>query len=204
MKAVSGTVMRGLDRRTIAEAKISGEQLMERAGMLAAEGILKWLSETGLNANSPKIVLLAGKGNNGGDAFVAARLFDVAGYELSLHCTAPESELSGDALAMFRRMPASIQDKISYSLVPDDLSDPYTVIADGLLGTGFHGSLRSPYKEWCALVNQSGHPVAALDISSGLDADSGEADPDAVIADITFTMAAPKRGMFSPLVERCP
>jgi len=68
---------------------------------------------------------------------------------------------------------------------------------DGLLGTGFHGALREPYRSWCRLVNASGKAVASLDIPSGLDADSGEADPDAVIADFTFTMAAPKTGMFS-------
>ncbi|MBO4633545.1 MAG: NAD(P)H-hydrate dehydratase, partial [Lentisphaeria bacterium] len=198
MKAVSGTQMRALDRRTIEETDISGEQLMEKAGMLAGSGILKWLSETGLNAQTPKIVILAGKGNNGGDAFVAARLFAAAGYEISLHCTAKEAELCGDALTMFRRMPASIQENISTDLTQADLSDPHIVIVDGLLGTGFHGSLRPPYRKWCSLVNQSGHPVAALDIPSGLDADNGEADLDAVTADITFTMAAPKTGMFSP------
>ncbi|MBO4649278.1 MAG: NAD(P)H-hydrate dehydratase [Lentisphaeria bacterium] len=194
MKAVSGTQMRGLDRRTITEAKISGERLMERAGMLAGSALLKWMTGAGLDAS--EVVLLAGKGNNGGDAFVAARLLAEAGYDVSLHCTAPESELSGDALTMFRRMPASVRDHISSELTPADLT-PNTVVADGLLGTGFHGALREPYRTWCRLVNASGCPVAALDIPSGLDADSGEADPDAVVADITFTMAAPKTGMFS-------
>ena len=197
MKAVSGTQMRGLDRRTITETGTSGEILMQRAGRYAAAGILKWLKETGLAQTDPEIVILAGKGNNGGDAFVVAEMLANADYSVSLHCASPESELSGDALTMFRHLPASVRDHLSDTLSAQDLADPLTVIVDGLLGTGFHGSLREPYRTWCRLVNDSGHPVAALDIPSGLDADSGEADPDALVADITFTMATPKTGMFS-------
>ena len=196
MKAVSGTQMRGLDRRTIEETGISGERLMERAGMLAGSALLKWMTAAGLGPAGAEVIFLAGKGNNGGDAFVAARLLADSGYDVSLYCTSSESELSGDALTMFRRLPASVRDHISYELSPADFT-PGTVAVDGLLGTGFHGALREPYRSWCRLVNASGCPVAALDIPSGLDADSGEADPDAVVADITFTMAAPKTGMFS-------
>ena len=198
MKAVSGGQMRFLDRRTVSETETSGEKLMERAGMLAGAGILQWLAETGLGSAGPEIVILAGKGNNGGDAFVAARLLADAGYDVSLHCPAHESELSGDVLTMFRRMPASVRDNLSHDLTPADLAAPHAVIVDGLFGTGFHGPLRDPYKKWCALVNRSGHPVAALDMPSGLDSDLGTADPDAIAADISFTMAAPKIGMFSP------
>jgi len=197
MKAVSGTQMRGLDRRTIEETGVSGERLMERAGMLAGDALLKWMAGAGFDNAVSEVVFLAGKGNNGGDAFVAARLLADAGYDVSLHCTVPESELSGDALSMFRRLPASVREQISYDLTPADLSRSHLILVDGLLGTGFHGALCEPYRTWCRLVNASGRPVAALDIPSGLDADSGEADPDAIVADITFTMATPKTGMFS-------
>ena len=197
MKAVSGTQMRGLDRRTIEERGISGERLMQIAGLRAGAGILKQVVADIPGEAAPEFRILAGKGNNGGDAFVVAEMLANADYSVSLHCTAQESELSGDALTMFRRLPASVRDHISYGLTPADLANPDTVVVDGLLGTGFHGSLREPYRSWCRIVNASGRPVAALDIPSGLDADSGEADPEAVTADITFTMAAPKTGMFS-------
>ena len=197
MKAVSGTQMRGLDRRTITETGISGERLMKIAGLRAAAGILENFAADIPGEAAPKFCILAGKGNNGGDAFVVAEMLANADYSVSLHCAAPGSDLSGDALTMFRHLPASVRDHISGTLTEQDLADPLTVIVDGLLGTGFHGRLREPYRAWCRLVNASGKPVAALDIPSGLDADSGEADPDAVTADITFTMAAPKTGMFS-------
>ena len=197
MKAVSGKQMRGLDRRTIDEAGISGERLMKIAGLRAASGILEHFASGLPGEAAPKFCILAGKGNNGGDAFVVAGMLADADCEVSLHCAAPGSELSGDALTMFEHLPASVRDHISDTLTPQDLAEPGTVIVDGLLGTGFHGSLREPFRTWCRLANASGRPVAALDIPSGLDADSGEADPDAITADITFTMAAPKTGMFS-------
>ena len=197
MKAVSGIQMRGLDRRTIEETGISGERLMQIAGLRAGAGILKQFVADVPGETAPEFCILAGKGNNGGDAFVVAALLADADYNVTLHCTVPESELSGDALTMFRRLPASVRDHLSYELTPADLANPDTVVVDGLLGTGFHGALREPYRSWCRLVNASGRPVAALDIPSGLDADSGEADPDAMVADVTFTMAAPKTGMFS-------
>ena len=199
MKAVSGTQMRGLDRRTIEETGISGKRLMQIAGLRAGAGILKQFAA---GETAPEFCILAGKGNNGGDAFVVAALLADSDYNVTLHCIVPESELSGDALTMFRRLPATVRDHISYELTPADLANPETVVVDGLLGTGFHGSLREPYRSWCRMVNASGRPVAALDIPSGLDADSGEADPDAVVADVTFTMATPKTGMFSAVGTR--
>ena len=133
MKAVSGTQMRGLDRRTIEETGISGERLMQIAGLRAGAGILKQFAP---GEAAPVFCILAGKGNNGGDAFVVASLLADAGCNVTLHCTVPESELSGDALTMFRRLPASIRDHISYELTPADLENPDTVVVDGLLGTG--------------------------------------------------------------------
>lgn len=203
MKAVSGTQMHELDQRTIRECGISGEHLMNTAGLLAGGIILDWLTETGLGNPMPKIAVLAGKGNNGGDAFVVAKLLSDMGYPVSLHCISHESRLSGDALTMFQRLPMNLRCDVSYSLSKNDLADSRTVVIDGLLGTGFRGSLREPYRAWCAAVNHSGQPVIALDIPSGLDADSGKADPDAVIADLTVTMAAPKTGMFSAAGIHC-
>ena len=172
---------------------------MKKAGALAAAGILKWLDETGLkDSGVSRLVILAGKGCNGGDAFVAAGILADFGYDIQLYCTVPESELSGDVLTMFRHLPPAVRNSLSHDFSPEIFSRPHSVIIDGLLGTGFHGELREPYKTVCAWVNRSGHPVIALDIPSGLDADTGKADPDAVVADITFTMAAPKTGMFSP------
>ncbi len=198
MKAVSGTRMRFLDQRTIREGGIPGERLMRVAGALAAGAVMEYRAAL-LKSDIPagNILILAGKGNNAGDAFVVASMLANTDCQIFLHCAVPESELSGDALTMFKALPEKIKAHISYDLTEDDLDLPYVLIVDGLLGTGFQGELREPIRSWCRLVNRSGHLVASLDIPSGLNADTGEADPDAIVADITFTMGQPKIGMLT-------
>ena len=198
MKAVSGTQMHELDQKTIQEGGIPGTRLMRIAGALAAGGIMEYRAAL-LKAGIPSgnVVILAGKGNNAGDAFVVARMLANSDCRIFLHCAVPENELSGDALTVFQELPDSIRENISYDLIPDHLDLPFALIIDGLLGTGFKGELKEPYRSWCQLVNQSGHPVVSLDIPTGLNADNGEADPDAIVADLTLTMAQPKVGMFS-------
>ena len=151
------------------------------------------------------IIVLAGNGNNAGDAFVVAKLLANLGeYNVFLHCTAKEEELQGDALTMFRELPDKIKGRITWGLQKSDLEIPNVLIVDGLLGTGCHGPLREPFDSWIRIVNESGHPVVSLDIPSGLDADTGEVATDAITADLTLTMALPKRGMLSEEgIRRC-
>ncbi len=203
MKAVSGTQMRFLDQRTIREGGIPGERLMRVAGALAAGAVMEYRAAL-LKSDIPagNVLILAGKGNNAGDAFVVASMLANTDCQIFLHCAVPESELSGDALTMFKALPDKIKARISYSLTEDDLHLPYGLIVDGLLGTGFQGELHEPIRSWCRRINGSGHPVVSLDIPSGLNADTGEADPDAVVADITFTMGQPKTGMLTPAGAR--
>lgn len=206
MKAVSGTVMRSLDRRAIEEAGIPGERLMKIAGALATSAIMEYISKLMKFDVFPRnIIVLAGKGNNAGDAFVVAKLMaNLSEYNVFLHCVAAEEELQGDALAMFKELPDKIKGRITYGLQKSDLEIPNVLIVDGLLGTGFHGELREPFASWIRLVNESGHPVVSLDIPSGLNADTGEISGDAVTADLTVTMALPKAGMLSEEgIRRC-
>ena len=98
MKAVSGTVMRSLDRRAIEEAGIPGERLMRIAGALATSAIMEYISKLMKFDVFPRnIIVLAGKGNNAGDAFVVAKLMaNLSEYNVFLHCVAAEEELQGD------------------------------------------------------------------------------------------------------------
>ena len=201
MKAISGTQMRTLDQRTIAEKGIPGEVLMERAGIAAGKALEKWslsrIAEPGRNVEQIHFVFLAGKGNNGGDAFVAAKFLHEQGYAVSLYCAEAISRIKGDALIHFRRMPRFLQEMASSALIPDSAFAKGNILVDALLGTGFSGSLKEEYAVLCRRINDSGAFVAAMDIPSGLNADTGEADPDAVCAHLTLTMALPKKGMFS-------
>lgn len=200
MKIISGTQMRTLDQRTITEKGIPGELLMERAGILAGKALKKWAlrcqKEFELE-DIPRIIFLAGKGNNGGDAFVAAKFLYEQGMKIFLYCVGDPARIKGDALTHFNRMPSCLQE-MAGTEVPEEIFSPGNILVDSLLGTGFSGSLRTEYAAVCRRINSSGAWVVSMDIPSGLNADSGEADPDAVCAHLTLSMAFPKKGMFSP------
>jgi len=190
MKSVTAAQMRELDRRTI-EAGTPGKVLMERAGKGVVDAMLdRWLEYRG------PILIVAGKGNNGGDAFVVARhLAQRAGTAVTLLLACKKNEIKGDALFHFRKVPKSVKIVSATS----GYFDSARVIVDGLLGTGLSGEVRSPYRELIEQVNRCKRAcVVAIDIPSGLHADTGEPLGVAVRADLTVTMGLPKVGLLKP------
>jgi len=194
MKAISSAQMRALDAAAIA-AGISGATLMERAGAEAAREIAAFVA--GLApGHVRRLVFLAGKGNNGGDAYVAARyLHELVKLPQVIYSVVRLEELSGDALYNARQVPEDIAVHTGAEL-PKDAFRNGDVIVDGLLGTGIKGPLKEPYAAWIAQVNASGQPVVALDLPSGLDGDDGTVATDAIRADLTVTIALPKQGLY--------
>lgn len=194
MKTVTVSQMKELDRRTIEEAGITGEILMERAGAGAGRLILEFIS-TMPPKHVKRFVLLAGKGNNGGDAYVAARfLHEHTNKDVQVYAVCPLDELSGDAGTHAKKLPDGVYRKVCDRLKPEDFFEG-DIIIDGLLGTGIGGPLRPPYDQWISVINSLCLPVVALDIPSGLNGDDGKVEPDAILADLTITMGLPKRGM---------
>ncbi|MBN2643324.1 MAG: NAD(P)H-hydrate dehydratase [Victivallales bacterium] len=194
MKTVSAAEMRELDSRTI-QSGISGEILMERAGTGAVEHILEFAAR--LDARHRKrFVLLAGKGNNGGDAYVCARhLAEKHACEVIVYSVCNCEDLRGDALLNARRIPSDIKIIHKEQLEDKDFLSG-DIIIDGLLGTGFSGTLRAPYNQWIECVNRSRRPVVALDIPSGLDGTTGLAASLAIKADMTVSIGLPKHGLY--------
>lgn len=185
--------MRRLDVRTIA-AGITGAELMKGAGEGAAEIISAWV-EKFHPSHVQRFVLLAGKGNNGGDAYVAAaHLKRIRKEEILIYSVCDLSELKGDAAFYASAAAAGIRVETKGTLSASDFRKG-DIIIDGLLGTGNSGELREPFFSWIKAVNASGLPVAALDIPSGLDGSTGEIVSDAVKADLTVTMGLPKCGL---------
>ena len=183
--------MRALDSKAIDEIGIPGSVLMENAGRGAAELILEFSASLAEN-HAKRFVLLAGKGNNGGDAYVAARhLAENSNIPVILHSICPIEELKGDALHHARLLP----EDVAFSNDPPEITLG-DIVVDGLLGTGSTGTLRPPIDDWVARVNASETPVAALDMPTGLDGDDGTVADIAILADITITMGLPKKGMF--------
>lgn len=161
MKAVTTAQMRALDARTIA-AGTPAAALMERAGAAVAERVRA--------LGSQSVLLAAGKGNNGGDAVVAARHLEAAGRRVKL--VSPEQV-----------NPAMLHD-----FAPD-------LIVDGLLGTGLTGDVREPFATAIRCLNDARVPILAIDIPSGLDGDTGEPHGIAIHATTTLTMGLPKLGL---------
>jgi hydroxyethylthiazole kinase-like uncharacterized protein yjeF len=188
MKAVTTEQIRQLDQRTIA-AGTSGEELMERAGYAVAKTAVQFLKRS----DSRSALLFAGKGNNGGDAFVAARHLAAAGCEPTVVLFCRRDELHGDALTHFQRM---VGVKITeWPCEPQGAG----VIVDGLLGTGLRGDVCEPYAGAVKFINGLRLPVVAIDIPSGLDSDTGEVHGTCVRADVTVTMGLPKIGLLKPV-----
>ncbi len=162
--------------------------LMEEAGKAA----FKLMKKTWPDAR--KVLVLSGRGNNGGDGYVLARLATQERYKATLCQLSAEDKIQGDALIALNRLPHSGLNKCSWSSV--DVDD-YDVIIDAMLGTGVKGALREPYIKIIEQVNCSKTPVLSIDIPSGVEADSGYVDSIAVKAQVTATFVGHKKGLFT-------
>lgn len=178
--------VRELDRLAIEEEGIAGIVLMKRAGRAVLQELLELYGAPSL------LSVFCGGGNNGGDGYILAALaaekhIPVQVFELS-------EELSGDA-AIARQY--AEQAKVLCTVFDPSLDIVEGVIVDSLLGTGYQGQLRSSYAEAIQIINDSGLPVLAVDIPSGLQADNGAVAELSVQADVTVTFIGAKPGLFS-------
>ena len=187
MKIVSAAEMREIDRVTSQRFGVPSLTLMENAGTAVAD----FLSSAYPAAK--RISVVAGKGNNGGDGFVAARKLRDRGREVRLILLADPSELKGDALAMYRQLSiAPIIVRTSEDLKGEGLLDA-DVILDAILGTGFRPPVTGLYAAAIAAINAGHAPVIAIDIPSGADSDSvGNAPALLARASAIVTFTAPK------------
>jgi hydroxyethylthiazole kinase-like uncharacterized protein yjeF len=173
--------MRAVDRWAI-ELGVPSLGLMEAAGRAVAEAV------AGLAPDGP-VRVVCGKGNNGGDGFVAARLLREMGFEVEALLVWPSEELRGDAAVSYERFGGD--------LLADDPASRLAgsgAIVDAIFGTGFQGAPREPAAAAIRAINDSEAPVVACDVASGVDASSGEVAGEAVRADLTVSFHAAKVG----------
>ncbi|QWV96293.1 NAD(P)H-hydrate dehydratase [Geomonas nitrogeniifigens] len=201
MKVVSGQVMQLMDRRAIGEFGVPGLELMERAGRGCADVIEEAFGE----GEARRAVIVAGKGNNGGDGFVIARLLAERGWETPVLLLAAPEVVTGDAADNLARVDSAMVKSVPGGILPEqDLLKSATVIVDALLGTGMNSEVAGAYGEAIDLINAAGVPVVAVDIPSGVDAATGKVLGRAVRADITVTFALAKLGnVLYPGAELC-
>lgn len=202
MKLVYAAEMREMDRRTIEEWGLPASVLMENAGRSVAAVCEELLAQ---RPPGP-IVIVAGKGNNGGDGFVVARWLHWSGHEVEVCLLARLDELSGHAAINARfaeRMGVPVHEEAARDLLDERLSRAILIV-DAVLGTGVSGEVRGSAREAIEAMNRADAPAVAVDIPSGVDADSGAVLGDAVWACATVTFAAAKVGLYQyPGRERC-
>jgi hydroxyethylthiazole kinase-like uncharacterized protein yjeF len=176
---------RMLDRLTIDQQGVPGIELMQRAGRAAFELLLqRW-------PRASRITVCCGKGNNAGDGYVVATCAREAGLAVELLQVGDAALLAGDAgLARDRALATGV------TIVRDWPASPSgDVIVDALLGTGLRGALAPAYAEAVRWINATGRPVLALDLPTGVDADTGAATEPAVRAALTVSFIGRKLGL---------
>jgi hydroxyethylthiazole kinase-like uncharacterized protein yjeF len=203
---LSRTEVRACDVVAIEHFGIPGVVLMENAGVNATRLILSRLSQI----HNPRVCIVAGIGNNGGDGYVVARHLHNASVQVDVLICGSRDRIQGDAqtnLCIIEKMALPIRYLAAAepSLVAEAIETscrPAHLLVDALLGTGAAGTPREPVYTAIETINRLDKPVVALDIPSGLDCDTGCPMGSAIRAAATITFAAMKKGFLSSVAAR--
>jgi NAD(P)H-hydrate epimerase len=186
----SAEEMRALDAWAIEDRGVSSLELMERAGSEVARAI------TALSPDGP-VSIVCGKGNNGGDGLVVARVLGSLGLPVQALLLSSADSLTGDPqtnLVRLRQAGGEAREIETRELGAALAGS--SVVVDALLGTGFSGSPRAPLDAAIEVVNASGGRVVAVDVPSGVDASTGEVAGACIRAELTVTFHGPKIGLW--------
>jgi NAD(P)H-hydrate epimerase len=186
-----------MDQYTIERLGLPGIVLMENAGAKVVEEIL-----ANSSCENPRVVVMAGGGNNGGDGFVIARRLYDLGLEPILCLLAAPDRIKGDAKVHFdvyinRKLPIFYLHEHTLEALRDVINHG-NIIIDAILGTGVNGPVRDPFNKVISLINEytGKKTIIAIDIPSGVSSDTGKVEGCAIKADRTITFVFPKKGFF--------
>jgi ADP-dependent NAD(P)H-hydrate dehydratase / NAD(P)H-hydrate epimerase len=189
--------MQLMDQYTMEKIGLPGIVLMENAGAKVAEGVL-----ASSPCEKPKVIILAGGGNNGGDGFVIARRLYDLGLETLLCLLVDPYRIKGDAkvpldVYIKRGLPLFQLTEHSLPELQKELSQS-DIIVDAILGTGVNGPVREPFSQVISMVNEYAEEkmIISVDIPSGVSSDTGKVEGEAIKATKTITFVFPKKGFF--------
>ncbi len=204
MKIVTSQQMMEIDQKAAA-AGIATEFLMENAGREVAREIRKFVDYIA----AKNILIFAGPGNNGGDALVAARYLDEWGAKVSVYLLSDRSKQDKNLLlAKKQEIPLYFASKDQKGARLKNLLSSAEIVIDGILGTGRSRPIEGVFKEVLSMINQEklkrpGMIIVAVDLPTGLNADTGEVDHSCPHTDLTITLGLPKPGLYNfPGAER--
>lgn len=195
-RSLSRNEVRDVDTRAIQRYGLPGIVLMENAGRGAAACL------AGLGV-SGRVVICAGKGNNGGDGFVIARHLELFGIDVRVLLCCQPADLTGDAALNYHVLQQSglagtvLGNTPDQSLLRTELAGAEWIV-DALLGTGTRGEIREPFFGVIAGINAAGRKVLAVDLPSGMDCDTGLPLGICARADHTVTFVSRKIGFDVP------
>jgi len=196
MKLATAEIMRKLDGKAIEEFGIPGLVLMENA----ARGTVNSMFRHFPGLSTKRVGVLAGRGNNGGDALAVARYLINRGVACQVYLLAAKEEVKGDAavnLEILQRMGgevASIRNQEAFKAIQERIA-ANDLLVDGILGTGLKGPVKEFLYDLIAFINSLNRPVVSIDLPSGLDSDSGQILGICIKAALTVTFGLPKRGL---------
>ncbi|MCZ6679994.1 MAG: NAD(P)H-hydrate dehydratase [Candidatus Poribacteria bacterium] len=194
MKVVTAQQMRQIDQHTIEDIGIAGVVLMENAGSAVVRAIRRRFPDC------QHVGVVVGKGNNGGDGLVIARQLALTGQSVQVFLVSPPDRFTGDALTnlqiaqnlnlpIVQILSESDLERLKSQIVSCDL------IIDAIFGTGLRGAVRGYIGDVIECLNDTTCPIVAVDLPSGLEADTGMAEGACIQSTYTVTMGLPKRGL---------
>src|SRR5580765_7603263 len=202
MRVLNASQMRDADRRAIDEVGLPSLVLMENAGRQTVAAMEAMYTDLG----ERHVGVLCGRGNNGGDGFVVARTLAQRGVDVSVFLIGRVAEVRGDArtnLEILGRLGLNVvevDDSQAWELHFSEIGD-CTLIVDAIFGTGLNAPVSGFIESVVTDVNASGIPVVAIDLPSGLSADSPDPIGPSIEAGLTVTLAAPKLPLVLPPAE---
>jgi hydroxyethylthiazole kinase-like uncharacterized protein yjeF len=195
MRYITSQQMKEIDRRTIEEFGVPSLILMENAGSGAACVVLDMVK----GLDNRRAICVCGKGNNGGDGFVCVRHLINSGIDTAVFLIGEPSKLKGDAKINFnilRKMKVKIRvlrTKRDFKIFKESLRNT-CIIIDAIFGIGLSGEIKEPYSTIIKAISESGKPILAIDLPSGLDATTGDVLGVCIKANKTVTFGLPKTG----------
>jgi hydroxyethylthiazole kinase-like uncharacterized protein yjeF len=194
MKIVTVDQMQALEAAS-AKAGVSSDDLMEKAGLTVADRALKQLD----SPRRGRVLVLVGPGNNGGDGLVAARHLHQHGARVQVYLCAPRNRSDAKLdIAVERGVPVGSVENDSHLVLLRRQLETHPLVIDAVLGTGKARRIKAPLKDILGIVDaarkEHGVSVLAVDLPTGLDAETGAVDPSCTGADITVALGHPKIG----------
>lgn len=187
-KLYSAEQVRELDRLAIEEYDIPGFELMKRAALVSFKNIrMNW-------REIESVAVFCGSGNNAGDGYVLARIIMEARQAVVVYAVTPPEKLKGDAVTAYQEYKKIGGKVVEYH---PDIEFIATIFVDALLGTGINREVTGRYAEAIESINKAKQPVIALDVPSGLNADTGVKMGHVVCADATISFIGLKQGLFT-------